>query len=262
MTGSAPRNTLPAQVQSDSPDTATVRDIDPNVQQRKASNPEQSVWVTASAGTGKTKVLTDRVLRLMLPRENGEPGTAPARILCLTFTKAGVGEMSLRLTDTLANWAVMPLDHTDDTQSLRIRLRNLLNHEPTRSDIAAARRLFTQVSDTPGGLKIMTIHSFCQSVLGRFPLEAGIPPHFTPLEDADASALLRRAREIVLNKTTAPGPLSDAFTRIASAINEEQFSDLIGNIVREREQLAGLLEKFGGLDALYAKTCADLNLPP
>ena len=139
MTGSAPRNTLPAQVQSDSPDTATVRDIDPNVQQRKASNPEQSVWVTASAGTGKTKVLTDRVLRLMLPRENGEPGTAPARILCLTFTKAGAGEMSLRLTDTLANWAVMPLDHTDDTQSLRIRLRNLLNHEPTRSDIAAAR---------------------------------------------------------------------------------------------------------------------------
>ncbi len=262
MTGPTQHNTARTTAQTDSHETETIRDIDPNVQQRKASNPEKSVWVTASAGTGKTKVLTDRVLRLMLPREDGQPGTAPSRILCLTFTKAGAGEMSLRLTDTLANWAVMPLDHTDEPQSLRFRLRGLLNREPSRSDIAAARRLFTQVSDTPGGLKIMTIHSFCQSVLGRFPLEAGIPPHFTPLEDGDANALLKQARDIVLNRASAGDPLGDAFRLLATVVNEEQFSDLIGNIVKEREQLSNLLEKFGGLDGIHQKICADLNLPP
>ena len=83
-------------------------DLDPNVKQRRASDPAAAVWVNASAGTGKTKVLTDRVLRLLLPRADGAPGAAPHKILCLTFTKAGASEMTLRLNRLLAAWAVQP----------------------------------------------------------------------------------------------------------------------------------------------------------
>ena len=86
----------------------SVRDIDPNVRQRMAANPASSVWVSASAGSGKTKVLTDRVLRLLLPREDGNPGTPPHKILGLTFTKAAASEMALRINKELSNWATMP----------------------------------------------------------------------------------------------------------------------------------------------------------
>ena len=86
----------------------TVRETDPNVQQGKASRPDYSVWVTASAGTGKTKVLTDRILRLLLPGADGRPGTNAAKILCLTYTKAGAGEMAIRLSNTLTRWAIAP----------------------------------------------------------------------------------------------------------------------------------------------------------
>jgi ATP-dependent helicase/nuclease subunit A len=257
-----PQDTVHQTVQTGLDDPVTVRDLDPNVQQRKASRPEDSVWVTASAGTGKTKVLTDRVLRLLLPRETGEPGTPASRILCLTFTKAGAGEMALRLTDTLAKWAVMALDHPDDNQSLRFRLRRLLNREPSQFDISAARCLFTEVSDTPGGLKIMTIHSFCQSVLGRFPLEAGIPPHFKPLEDGDARALLQQARDRIITQAAKSGPLHAALERIARILNEDQFFDLIQDLAREREQLKNILEKFNSIEGIYKKLCDELALPP
>ncbi len=232
------------------PAPEAVRDIDPNVQQARASRPDHSIWVTASAGTGKTKVLTDRVLRLLLPRGDAEEGTLPGRILCLTFTKAGAGEMALRLTKTLSRWAVMP------TGELTEHLQKLLAHEPSRNDIAAARRLFSEVSDTPGGLKIMTIHSFCQSVLGRFPLEASIPPNFKPLEEDEANALLERARDDVI-KTASP-----ALERIARAVNEDQFFELIRAIVKEREQLKNITEKFGSIEGIYNELCEQTGVHP
>lgn len=149
---------------------------DPNVQQRRAADPVTSVWVGASAGTGKTKVLVDRVLRLLLPQPGGQAATDPHRILCLTFTKAAASEMALRINQKLGAWAVMPEDDHTDLQGrvakgLRSVLAELTGQPPQDEDIKAARRLFAQVVDVPGGLKIMTIHSFCQSVLGRFPLK-------------------------------------------------------------------------------------------
>lgn len=214
----------------------------PNAIQCRAADPAHSVWVGASAGTGKTKVLTDRVLRLLLPRDDGKPGTEAHRILCLTFTKAAAGEMRNRIGKRLAQWAAT------DEKSLRGDIGNLLGREPIDAEIAAARRLFASVVDAPGGLKIMTIHSFCQSVLGRFPLEADLPPHFEPLEDGAAKAMLARARGEVMARAHAE-PETDigtAFRKLAATAGEDILSGLIEDIVRERRQTQNIMEKHGG----------------
>jgi ATP-dependent helicase/nuclease subunit A len=241
-------------LQGTAPDT--VRETDPNVQQGKASRPDYSVWVTASAGTGKTKVLTDRILRLLLPDADGHRGTAPSRILCLTYTKAGAGEMAIRLGKTLTRWAIAP------EEELRAELKRLQNREPTSKDLDKARQLFAEVADTPGGIKILTIHSFCQSVLSRFPLEAGIPPYFRPLEDIDAAALLEQARDNILKKAeeNKNSELARALDRVARAVNEEQFFELIRSIAKERGQLERVMNN--GVENVYQKLCAQLSLPP
>ncbi|MGE5441509.1 MAG: UvrD-helicase domain-containing protein, partial [Bacteroidota bacterium] len=123
---------------------------DPNDSQRVASDPTASVWVAASAGTGKTKVLTDRVLRLMLG------GTEPRRILCLTYTKAAAAEMANRIAERLGDWA------TADEEELGRTLIDLLGQQPTDDQRRLARQLFARVLDAPGGLNIQTIHAFCQ----------------------------------------------------------------------------------------------------
>jgi len=232
----------------------TGRALDPNVLQRRASAPEDSVWVNASAGTGKTKVLTDRVLRLLLPREDGRPGTAAHRILCLTFTKAAASEMLQRIGKTLSEWATMP------EEKLKAKLRDLTGREATGGEIGAARRLFAAVVDTPGGLKVMTIHSFCQSVLGRFPLEAGLPPHFSVIDESAANELLTRARDSVLEQARRePGsPLGVALTTLAAEQNEEQFGQLMAALCGERLQL----QKFTDAGWLHERLCALFSLAP
>ncbi|MBP7721004.1 MAG: double-strand break repair helicase AddA [Alphaproteobacteria bacterium] len=240
--------------QSGAPDT--VRETDPNVQQGKASRPDYSVWVTASAGTGKTKVLTDRILRLLLPDADGRPGTNAGKILCLTYTKAGAGEMAIRLSNTLTRWAIAPED------DLRTELKKLQNREPTTKDLDKARQLFAEVADTPGGIKILTIHSFCQSVLGRFPLEASVPPYFRPLQETDAAALLQQARDTILKQAEDDknSPLASALDRVARAVNEEQFFELIRSIAKERGQLERVMQN--GAEDVYKKLCERLSLPP
>ncbi len=234
-----------------------VRDIDPNVRQRKASDPGATVWVGASAGTGKTKVLTDRVLRLLLPRAENIPGTPPHKILCLTFTKAAASEMALRINRTLSRWAIMP------DEELAVKLRGLLGREPEAYEQAAARKLFAGVVDTPGGLKIMTIHSFCQSVLSRFPLEAGLPPHFAALEEVQAMALMADARGRVLGRVAQEpaSPPAQALNALAQAQNEDQFENLLRQLSQERTQMRRLLDRHFGVDGLYAALCALLEVP-
>lgn len=241
-----------------SPDPKTIRNgesrpIDPNVLQRRAAEPENSVWVSASAGTGKTKVLTDRVLRLLLPRASGEPGCKAHKILCLTFTKAGAGEMALRISKTLAKWAVM------EDAKLTETLQTLLDRNIKAEDMRAARKLFADVVDVPGGLKIMTIHAFCQSILGRFPLEAKISPNFTVLEDAQAQSLLTQAIRNSLNTDTQ---VKEALDHIAATINEEQFTSIIKDIVRERGQFERLIKRHFSIDGIYTAICADLGIQP
>ena len=142
--------------------------------QRRATTPGHSAWVEANAGTGKTKVLTDRVTRLLLD------SVKPERILCLTFTKAAAAEMRNRLATQLGRWALA------DQAKLDEEVAQLIDRTPDPAERVAARRLFARVLDAPGGINILTIHAFCQALLKRFPLEAGVAPGFEVLDEAEA----------------------------------------------------------------------------
>jgi ATP-dependent helicase/nuclease subunit A len=196
-----------------------------------AKNPANSVWVSANAGAGKTHLLADRVTRLLLG------GADPAQILCLTYTKAAAAEMSTRLFDRLGMWALL-----DDTE-LRNRLEEIGAKESNAESMRRARRLFAQALETPGGLKIQTIHSFCQHVLARFPVEARVPARFTVLDDRSASDLMRMSREAVLRRAaqddeTLAHPVAVLATRAADGRFAEIVDKAIGNAGRLREILA------------------------
>src|SRR5438067_11050616 len=185
--------------------------------QRQALGPEVSVWVSASAGTGKTKVLTDRLLALMLD------GTDPARILCLTFTRAAAAEMANRVNGRLAAWATLPPGQLDE------ELLALIGRMPDEYETTLARQLFARVLDSPGNAKIATIHAFCQSLLRRFPLEAGVPPEFAVLEERGAAEALAEAAETVIAKARndrAPA-LAEALAVVARYIQEDRFTGLL-----------------------------------
>ena len=161
--------------------------------QAQASDPGGHVWLSASAGTGKTQVLTARVYRLLLR------GVDPAAILCLTFTKAGAAEMAGRIGERLAAWVRMP-------QTELVSDLNALGERPDDALIARARTLFARVLDAPGGgIRIQTIHGFCQSLLSAFPVEAGLAPGFRPIEAREEAVLAREALAEMLVTAEAEG---------------------------------------------------------
>src|SRR6478735_7712169 len=151
-----------------------------------ASDPDISAWVAANAGAGKTYTLANRVARLLLA------DTKPQKILCLTFTKAAAAEMQDRLFKQLGNWAMLPDDALRD-EIVRIG-------GEAHTDLAKARRLFAGALETPGGLKVLTLHAFCQILLSRFPLEAKIPPAFEVLDDQTAREMIDESRQRVLER--------------------------------------------------------------
>lgn len=211
-------------------------------QQSRASVPTASVWVSASAGTGKTKVLTDRVLSLML---NGTPSE---RILCLTFTKAAAAEMANRIAGELSEWVTL-----DDT-ALDKRVSALMSHPSDDKSLKTARQLFARVLETPGGMKIQTIHAFCQSVLRRFPLEAGLAPHFDLLSDQDALDLLDQAQESTIARAHhgADEPLADALAVLVNRVHEARIPELMAELARARGKTARLIRAHGNVDAASA----------
>ena len=191
--------------------------------QREASDPKVSAFVAASAGSGKTKLLIDRLLRLMLE------GADPTRILCLTFTKAAAAEMALRLQRILGEWVT--LDRDDLVEELKLR-----GITPTPEVVDRARALFARVLDLPGGMRIGTIHAFCQSLLRRFPLEAALAPHFRLLEEADGHAELQVAREEAM-ATADPAALATT----AGLVSDSGFGKLVAELRPHAAQLAPLL---------------------
>lgn len=199
-----------------------------NRAQIDAADPTASVWVSASAGSGKTKVLTDRVLNLLLM--TGEP----ERILCLTFTKTAAAEMANRLNNTLKNWAIMP------DEALKQALFDLSGEEAEPSKIKRARQLFARTLETKGGLKIMTIHAFCQSVLKRFPIEAGIPPYFDVIDDLQMKYLLND----MLAECLKHPDLERDFDLISRYIDENKLPDLIKMVIDNRDNLIPLIKRF------------------
>lgn len=238
--------------------TQPARAPDPDDLQRRAADPGQSVWVAASAGSGKTKVLTDRVLRLLLPRADGRPGTPPERILCLTFTKAGAAEMAVRINNAMASWAVQ------DEESLYSGLSGLLGRTPTPQEAEAARQLFARVIDSPGGLKILTIHSFCQSILGRFPVEAGLSPHFSVADDRAVLPLQQMAMTNLLLQAgeTPGGVIAQAITRLSQEQGEDDMANLLRAVMAERTRLYFMLRRYGDFGRIEAALYNHLDLSP
>ena len=222
----------------------------PYANQATAARPEASVWVSASAGSGKTKVLADRVLRLLLA------GTRPERILCLTFTRAAAAEMQNRIRLLLGQWAV------EDDGALSENLRDLTGQTPDEQMMARARGLFADVLDAPGGLGILTIHAFCQSLLGRFPLEAGIAPHFDVMDERATADGLAAARDSVLSLAHGDGgdDLFAAVETVTALVGEEDFIQLLGQITAARSRIRRMIERHGGVAATAAWLRAAMDI--
>ncbi|MBB2200436.1 double-strand break repair helicase AddA [Gluconacetobacter tumulisoli] len=208
-----------------------------NTRQAEASDPEASVFVSASAGSGKTKLLIDRLLRLMLPRLAPDgtlaAGSDPARIQCLTFTKAAAAEMAIRLQNRLGKWVTLP-DAALDAELAGLSV------PPGADTRQAARELFARVLDLPGGMRIGTIHAFCQSLLRRFPIEAAISPHFTLVEDTDARLAMGDAVESVV------GHGGDAVGILAGQIGAADFAGLIGGLQARPRQVQPVIQAMDG----------------
>ena len=196
-----------------------------------AANPAASTWLSANAGSGKTRVLTDRVARLLLQ------DVEPQRILCLTYTKAAASEMQNRLFHRLGEWAMMP--DTALTDALA-ELGELAKFDSAH--LARARRLFARAIETPGGLRIQTIHSFCASLLRRFPLEAGVSPNFVELDER-AAKLLRQDILEEMADTRAP----DAVRAAALVFRGEDFTALMEEVARHPDGFSGSVSAILGL---------------
>ncbi len=192
--------------------------------QADAADPAASVWVNANAGTGKTHVLTWRVLRLLLA------GTKPERILCLTYTKAAAAEMSTRVFDTLAKWV------TASDEALSKDLTDKLGRTPSAEELALARTLFTSAIETPGGLKVQTIHAFSERLLQRFPLEAGVAPGFKILDAERGDELITRAIDGTLREATGQpsSPLGCALHTAVRYVADASFDELLRKAVASR----------------------------
>lgn len=213
--------------------------------QQTASDPAMSAWVSANAGTGKTYVLTARVLRLLLA------GTKPERILALTYTKAAAAEMSKRIFDRLGTWV------TASASELTAMLVAVLDRQPTEEEARRARQLFALAIETPGGLKVQTIHGFCERLLKRFPLEAGIPPHFTILDEPTSATMLREAIDGMLVEATRhpSGRLAQALKVAIAFAVDDSFDSVLEDALRNRAwllELSSVPEGAGGIDPIEA----------
>ena len=220
--------------------------VPPTANQLTAAHPHVSSWVTASAGAGKTQVLTDRALRLLLA------GTRPAAILCLTYTKAAAAEMQLRVVERLARWATVPPAVVRE----EVHLLEGGAGFPDAERIAFARSLFARVLDAPGGLRIQTIHSFCESLLGRFPVESKIAAHFQVADERTAAEMMDAARDEILAHPTAA--ISAAMGVLAERLNENQFRELMLALRRDRPRFEAVFE--GGLAPALARLRATLGV--
>ncbi len=205
------------------------------VDQNKAANPMDSVWVSANAGSGKTHVLTERVIRLLLD------GTDPSKILCLTYTKAAAAVMQNRVFDRLSEWATM------DEGGLAQTIQAIDGTPPTARRLAQARRLFARALETPGGLKIQTIHAFCEAILHQFPLEANIAGHFELMDDLMQVALVGEARRQLLQsaRLESNATLAAAFADVLDAAGEFGLQALLDEAVNKRHDLAQFIREVG-----------------
>lgn len=211
-------------------------------QQDLASGPGVSAFVPANAGAGKTHVLVGRVIRLLLD------GVQPERILCLTYTRAAAAEMSERLFDKLSGWIAC-----DDRELRALIRKDVADSDQEVGNLDEARRLFTRALETPGGLKVQTIHAFCERLLQRFPIEAGVVPGFHVLSETDSRDLMTLARAQVL--TRDDDRVRDAVSTITPFANEQAFSGLLHELQKHSGKL---LAAYGNPES-FPRLNANLN---
>lgn len=223
-----------------------------NQRQALAADPGLSAWVSANAGSGKTHVLVNRVLRLLLD------DVAPGRMLCITYTKAAAANMANRIFKALGNWATL------SDQALASELAKLAGRTPTMAERAKARRLFAQALETPGGLRIETIHAFCTRVLQAAPFEANVPPRFEVADDMAQAEMLRAARrELLAHVAVEPnGPEARALDLLARLAAQDSFETMFQEALRQRTLFSDENGRARDAGAVTAGIAAFLGITP
>ena len=199
----------------------TIKKTHFSPEQDCAANPQENVWVQANAGTGKTSVLTGRLLRILFRT----PDIKKSGILCLTYTNAGAGEMRNRILASLKNWALLP-----DTDIRELLDEVAINKNITDEDIAHAREIFFTYIDNPEMLKVKTIHGFCEEILHRFPVEAHVSPAWKLVSGADQRALLWDAFNGMITSSNND-TVDRAFSHIINRVSEYAIDNLLGILV-------------------------------
>ena len=227
------------------PDAAKARQI-------AAADPERSVFVSANAGSGKTHVLVQRVINLLLRGED------PAKILCITFTKAAAANMATRVFDTLAEWTALDDDALDE------KIRLATGKAPDAAQRAIARRLFANALETPGGLKVQTIHAFCTRLLHQFPFEADVAARFEVLDEAATAQLLNELTlEVLLEGATKPdGALGKALAAAITAAADITFKEVIAETIGKRDLITEWTGRAGGVQQAIDELTRTFGLAP
>ena len=223
-------------------------------QQDLAANPAENVWVQANAGTGKTSVLVQRLLRILFRANDGRA----SGILCLTYTNAGASEMRNRILAALRTWAMA------DDDALRDLLDGIAENRPANpDDLARARDIFFRYIDQPDMLKIKTIHGFCEEILHRFPLEAGISPAWSFVQDAGQKILLDDAFRHLINSPSSPR-IRDAFAHIVGRISEHSLDELLGILTGQYKNFFQIenLDKYRDYFIDKTRNFLECNLTP
>lgn len=209
-------------------------------EQDKAANPTENVWVQANAGTGKTSVLVQRLLRILFRTDSSLDNNAQMPgILCLTYTNAGASEMRNRILAALRRWAM-----ASDSELTDLLHGISINPEITADDLRAARNIFYRYIDNPDILKIKTIHGFCEEILHRFPMEAGVAPAWNLVSDSNQKILLADAFHRLINTPIEASGMeqgesvqvANAFSRIVERISEHSFDELLGILTTQYKQ--------------------------
>ncbi len=216
--------------------------------QANASNPASSAWVSANAGSGKTTVLAQRVVKLLLA------GVEPAKILCLTFTKAAAANMANRVFKDLGVFATL------DDEALDHALRRFGVDAPTASRRAQARRLFAEALDTPGGLKVLTIHAFCERILHQFTLEAQVPADFSVLDDQKRAEIIAKAKQDVFAHLDTEPEQANALKTLLGYVSATAVDEALENLLGQPE-LLGLYPDPAALAVLYDRLRRFLRIP-
>src|SRR6201987_851214 len=224
-----------------------IRDL-----QRAVADPAVSAWVASNAGSGKTHVLAQRVINLLLE------GVAPEKILCITFTKAAAANMAKRVFDTLAEWTTLDDAALDEAISSRSEIK------PDASRRALARRLFARALETPGGLKVQTIHAFCTQLLYQFPFEANVAARFDVLDETEQTQLLERLTlDLLLEAARNPhSQIGGALATAITAASDQSFRDAIRASITAREAVARWIITADGVEAAIAAMSRQLGLEP